>query len=129
MKKKNKVSLLLTLLLVVTSFFPVIQVMIMSLNGALIEFFRNILSYNGSDSLLYFINTLLGLVTCVLFVLSKTVIQKVLSGLGVILFFLPLIIYLLEGRVDSDSFYFLQFLIGGIVIGGVLIILETLQRK
>lgn len=129
MKKKNKVSLLLTLLLVVTSFFPVIQVMIMSLNGALIEFFRNILSYNNSDSLLYFINTLLGLGTCVLFVLSKTVIQKVLSGLGVVLFFLPLIIYLLEGRVDSDSFYFLQFLIGGIVIGGVLIILETLQRK
>ena len=117
------------LLLVLTSFFPVIQVVVMSLNGALTEFIGNIFGYSGSDSVLYLVNSVLGLGMCVLFLLSKTVIKKVLSGLGVVLFFLPLIVYLLEGWIDSDSFYFLHFLVGGIITGGVLVTLETMQKK
>lgn len=121
---KLKFSLIASLALVLSSFVPVIQVLLLTLNGAFLSLFTNsdnnvILLVNGIGSILMF----------VLFYFSSSLITKLLSLLGVLIFFIPFLFYATEKLISTEKYYFIQFLIIGIITGLFLITIEYISKK
>ncbi len=121
---KFKFSLITSAILVLSSFIPVLQVLILTVNGAFVSIFTSsdskvILLVNGIASLLMF----------VLFYFSNSTITKVISVLGLLLFFIPFLFYATEKIISTEKYYFLQFLIIGIITGVTLLIIEMIKTK
>ena len=60
----------------------------------------------------------------ILFYFSNSTIAKVISVLGLLLFFIPFLFYATEKVINTEKYYFLQFLIIGIITGVTLLIIE-----
>jgi hypothetical protein len=121
---KIKFSLIASIVLVLSSFVPVLQILILLLNGAFVSLFtaddsKVILLVNGVCSVLMF----------VLFYLSSNIITKLLSLFGVLLFFIPFLLYTTENQIGTEKFYFIQFLLVGIITSVILIGVECLKNK
>lgn len=123
--KKNSVSFFIACTLCLTSFIPIMQVVILYLNGAIIEMFKWIFN-SKEDKVIYIIDVLFSMFFSFLFYASHKRITKILSAIGVVIFFLPLLIFLTENKFNSESLYFLPFLLVGFVIGVWLILIEYL---
>lgn len=121
---KTKVSLIAWGVLVLTSFIPVLQVMIMYLNGAILSLFNS-----ENDKVHFIVNSVFTILLLTLFYFSKNILAKVFLALGVILFFLPLLLYATANTINTERYYFLQFLIMGFIVGGVLFLIELLKSK
>jgi hypothetical protein len=124
MSKKIKFSLIASTVLVLSSFIPVLQVLILTLNGAFVSLFTN----DGSKIILI-VNSISSVIMFVLFYLSSSITAKLLSLLGVLLFFIPFLFYITENQISTEKYYFIQFLIIGIITGLILIGLEYLRSK
>lgn len=121
---KIKFSLIASIVLVLSSFVPVIQVLLLTLNGAFLSLFTNsdskvILLVNGIGSILMF----------VLFYFSSSLFTKILSLLGVLMFFIPFLFYATEKLISTEKYYFIQFLIIGIITSLFLITIEYITKK
>lgn len=121
---KIKFSLIASIVLVLSSFVPVIQVLLLTLNGAFLSLFTNsdskvILLVNGIGSILMF----------VLFYFSSSLFTKILSLLGVLMFFIPFLFYATEKLISTEKYYFIQFLIIGIITSLFLITIEYISKK
>ena len=121
---KIKFSLIASIVLVLSSFIPVIQVLILTLNGAFVSLFTSsdtgvILLVNGIGSLTMFL----------LFYFSSRFITKFLSLLGILLFFIPFLFYATEKLISTEKYYFIQFLIIGIVTSIFLTTIEYISKK
>ncbi|MCS3556781.1 MULTISPECIES: hypothetical protein [unclassified Sphingobacterium] len=132
---KLKFSLTAFVILVVSSFMPVLQVLIMYLNSIIAEPIGVLLSKNDSIGM-YLVNSLFSLTMLVLFYFSNTTVAKIFSTIGFLLFFLPLFFYSTTnlftdetGRSRLERFYFLQFLIAGFVAGLLLVVIELIKSK
>ena len=121
---KIKISLIASIVLVLSSFMPVIQVVILTLNGLFISLFTSvnnqlILSINGIGSMIMFL----------LFYYSKSITNKVLSLFGILFFFIPFLSYVTEKIITTEKFYFLQFIVIGIILSILLVMIEHISNK
>jgi uncharacterized protein YqgC (DUF456 family) len=121
---KIKFSLIASIVLVLSSFVPVIQVLLLTLNGAFLSLFTN------SDSkVILLVNGICSILMFVLFYLSSSLFTKILSLLGVLIFFIPFLFYATEKLISTEKYYFIQFLIIGIITSLFLITIEYITKK
>lgn len=128
MTKKTKVSLVVLGLLVLTSFIPVLQVLIMYLNGAILAVIGSLFGKEGHN-IVFVVNGVMTLLFLILFYLSNNIAAKILTAIGVIIFFLPLLSYATENIISNEKYYFLQFLVIGAIVGTVLLLIEVYKIK
>ncbi len=128
---KIKFSLITSAILVVSSFVPVIQILILTADGAFLSLFAS-----SDTKTIFLINGIASLLMLVLFYFAKSTIAKSFSILGFLFFFLPLLFYSTgnlftdeTGSLRLENFYFLQFLIVGIVAGILLALIELIKTK
>lgn len=121
---KIKFSLIASAVLVLSSFVPVIQILILTLNGAFVSMFTS-----SNSVVIQLVNGVATLLMFLLFYFSSSVVAKLFSLLGVLIFFMPFLFYATENRISTDRFYFLQFLIVGIITGIMLIGVEYFRSK
>jgi hypothetical protein len=121
---KTKTSVIALGILVLTSFIPILQVLILTLNGAFLSVFTK-----NSNTIILAVNGIFTLLSLSLFYFSKSTIAKIFSIIGVVLFFLPLLFYGTERIISTEKYYFLQFLIIGIIIGITLVLIEMFKIK
>jgi hypothetical protein len=121
---KFKLSLITLVILVLSSFVPVLQVLILTTNGAFLSLFTS-----SDTGIILLVNGIASLLMVLLFYFSKSIIAKLFSVLGILLFFIPLLFYATEDVISTDKYYFLQFLIIGIVAGLLLLMIEIVKEK
>jgi cytochrome c oxidase assembly factor CtaG len=121
---KFKFSITTLAILVLSSFVPVLQVLLLTANGAFVSLF-----ISADDKIILIVNGVGSLLMLVLFYLSKSTLAKVLSIIGVLLFFVPFLFYATENSISTEKFYFLQFLIIGVVTGIILAAIEAFKRR
>ncbi len=128
MKNENIVIPLIALsALVLTSFVPVIQILLMHLNGAILYVVGKLIG-SEADAIQYFVNSLFSLIVLVFFYKAKKTIWKIFSVIFSIIFLLPMITYSLYNLFDEDSYYLLPMLLSGLATGIVLIIIGILKK-
>jgi hypothetical protein len=121
---KIKFSLIASIVLVLSSFIPVIQVLILTLNGALVSLFTS-----SDNSVILLVNVIGSLTMFLLFYLSSSFITKFLSLLGILIFFIPFLFYATEKLISTEKYYFIQFLIIGFITSVLLITIEYISKK
>ncbi len=122
--RKIKFSLIASIVLVLSSFIPVIQVLLLTLNGAFLSLFTN-----SDNKVILLINGICSILMFVLFYFSSSLFTKILSLLGVLIFSIPFLFYATEKLISTDKYYFIQFLIIGIIISLFLITIEYITKK
>ena len=120
---KIKFSLILTAILVVSAFMPILNILIMLFNGAVLSVFGD------NSNVTLWANLALSIVLIVIFYLSKKKTASAIIQISIVLFLFPLFMYVFESKFNEDSPYFMQSLIGGVLTGGVLIIAELSKRN
>ncbi|NDK56028.1 hypothetical protein [Pontibacter fetidus] len=103
MKNENlAIPLILTAFLLVSSFVPIIQILLIYLNSALVY---PITIIAGTDIMAvhYVTDGLLAIVTLFSFYYSKKTIWKIFSSIGFTLFMLPMLVYSTEGAFDEKK--------------------------
>lgn len=121
---KFKFSLTTLAILVLSSFVPVLQVLLLTANGAFVSLFTS-----ADDKIILIVNGVGSLLMLVVFYLSKSTLAKILSIIGVLLFFVPFLFYATEKAISTEKFYFLQFLIIGVITGVILAVIEAIKRR
>ena len=122
--KKIKFSLITLAILVLTAFIPVLQILILTAHGAFLSLFTS-----DDTNIILLVNGVASLLTLLLFYLSNRLIAKVLSIVGVVLFFVPFLFYATENIISTDKYYILKFLIVGIITGVTLLVVEIIKNK
>lgn len=120
---KIKFSLILTAILVVSAFMPILNILIMLFNGAVLSVFGD------NSEITLWANLALSIVLIVIFYLSKKKTASTIIQISIVLFLFPLFMYVFESKFNEESPYFMQSLIGGVLTGGVLIIAELSKRN
>jgi len=121
--KHIRIPLVITGVMLFSSFLPFIQLIIMFLNGGLISLF-----VSSSSFAQYLFNGLFSGFMLYLFFKAKVKTPQVLTAVGFVFFFFPLLSYATDNKIPDDP-YFLRILILGIVTGGVLTVVALLQNK
>ena len=119
---KIKFSLILTGVLIVSAFMPILNILVMYLNAALIYVFGD-----GWDAHIW-MNLLLSVVVLVLFFKSEKESYSILFGILSVLFLMPFFLYLFENKFSEDAPYFLQSMVGGLITGLILVIAELSKK-
>ncbi|WP_299756356.1 hypothetical protein [uncultured Pontibacter sp.] len=129
MKDENlAIPLILTAFLLVSSFVPVAQILLIYLNSALVYPITRIA---GTDSMAvhYVTDGLLATITLLGFYNSKKTIWKILSAFGFTLFMLPMLLYATEGIFNEEDQYYLRFMFFGTIVGIPLVLVGILKMK
>lgn len=127
MKNENvTIPLIVSGALVITSFVPVLQILLMYLNGVIIYVIMMLIG--EGESIQYLANSLLSLVSLVLFYKAQKTWWKVCSAVLAVSFFLPLFTYYLGGKVSED-YYFLPMMLAGLASGITLLIIGLLKSR
>ena len=119
------IALITGLLLVATSFIPLVQILLFQLNGLLFYPVTVWLPEKGIYVIMM-INGVISVLSLLLFYRAKTKRLRIIGALVLTVFLLPLFIFLSENIVSEDP-YFLQLLLGGFIIGLLLAILALLK--
>lgn len=117
-----KFSLMLTATLTISAFMPVLNILIMLLNGAILSIFAD------SNSIPIWGNLILSILTLFLFFRSRKSSYSILYGILSVLFLLPFFLYLFENNFSEDAPYFLQSLVGGLLSGLTIMTVEYLKH-
>ena len=123
-----RVSIITSIVLILSSFIPVLQIVLLYLNSIIIMPIGLFLGVNDKIWM-YGVNTTISLLMFFLFYFSSSNMYKFFSIVGVLLFFIPLMAYSTAEIINTNKFYFLQFLVIGIVTSVILIGVEFLQSK
>jgi len=129
MKDENlAIPLILTAFLLVSSFVPVTQILLIYLNSALVV---PITILVGTDSMYvhYVTDGLLAIATLFSFYYSKKTIWKIISAIGFTLFILPMLVYTTGGIFGEEDGYYLRYMVFGVIIGIPLILVGLLKMK
>lgn len=114
--------------LVVTSFIPIIQILILTLNGGMMYLFSLLLG--GKElvgNYLLAIEGFISLVGLILFYKSIKKLWSIFSVIFTLLFLLPLMVYIF-GFIETDI-YFLQNLVAGFAVGLILLVVALLKKN
>jgi hypothetical protein len=120
---KIKFSLIVTGVLLISAFMPVLNILIMLLNGAVLSIFGD------NNSIPIWGNLALSILTLFLFFRSDKNSYSILYGILSVLFLFPFFSYLFENSFSEDAPYFLQSLVGGILTGFILLFVSYLKNK
>jgi len=127
-RKSLEIPLIIMGVLVLTSFLPLIQIIVMTLNGAIIYPLYSIADSDEIASRYIFItDSLMSLIGLVLFYVSIKMSWRIFSAIFTVLFLLPLMV-LIFGFIETDM-YFLQNLVAGFAVGLILLVVALLKKN
>lgn len=117
----TSVPIYLLLILVVSSFVPVIHVLLMTINGGVLSLiFQDV----GQDSTLTFFatNVIAGVVLLWLFLYEKKYTWKVFWAVFYTCFMFPGLTYVIMDKINIDEqFYFIPILLSSVLSSGLLL--------
>src|SRR5690606_9599243 len=123
-----EIPLIIMGVLVLTSFLPLIQILIMTLNGAIMYPLYSIADNDEIASrYIFIVDTLMSIVGLVIFYKSNKLSWRVFSAIFTVLFLLPLMV-LIFGFIETDV-YFLQNLIAGFTVGVILLVVALFRKS
>lgn len=126
-RKSLEIPLIIMGILVLSSFVPIIQIVILTLNGAILSPLYAIASNDKvAIQYIYFFNFLISFFGLVLFFRASKISLIILSAIFSVLFLLPLATYIF-GMIVTDL-YFVQNLVSGFVVGLILLIVALLKQ-
>jgi hypothetical protein len=127
MKNQNiRIPLIIGVVLVVSSVIPILQILIMQLNGAILYGVTELMGMRlGLIELVA--NGVISIILLSIFYKSQKFRWKTASAILVALFLMPMFIYWLERKIDEEALYFLQFMIAGAATGLILLVVGFLK--
>ncbi|MCH7403859.1 hypothetical protein ACFOUP_10310 [Belliella kenyensis] len=126
-RRNLEIPLIIMGVLVLTSFLPLIQILIMTLNGAIIYPIYTIVDNDDIVSRYILItDSLMSLLGLIFFYVSFKKSWRIFSAIFTVLFLLPLMV-LIFGFIETDV-YFLQNLIAGLAVGLILLFVALLKK-
>lgn len=119
---RYKLSLITTAILLITSFIPVLQVVLITINGGLVGLItlKNFMFQ-------YVINSLGSILFLGTYYLFKDKKMQIFSIIGFLFFFFPLISYLTEKTIPQDP-YFLGMMLIGMLSGILLLAVDSIRK-
>lgn len=127
-RKSLEIPLIIAGVLVFTSFLPIIQILIMTLNGAIVSpSFAIANNDKTAVQYIYIFNSLMSMIGLILFYKAIKITSRMLSAIFTVLFLLPLMV-LIFGFIETDV-YFLQNLVAGFAVGLILLVVALLKKN
>ncbi|MFT4661843.1 MAG: hypothetical protein ACI8XB_002124 [Patiriisocius sp.] len=123
MIKNIKIPIAVTGILLISSFLPFIQVIIIVVNGGFLGLLEP-----SSVIVHYLFNGIFSLIMLLLYIKSKSNAQQISAALGFVFFFFSLLSYGTDNVIPDDP-YFFRVLILGALTGVVLILVAFLQNR
>lgn len=127
-RKSLEIPLIIMGVLVATSFIPIIQILILTLNGGIMYLFSLLLG--GKElvgNFLLVIEGFISLVGLILFYKSIKISWRIFSVIFTLLFLLPLMVYIF-GFIETEI-YFVQNLVAGFAVGLILLVVALLKKS
>ena len=127
---KTNYSILLTFILFINSFMPIIYFISLGLNGFFIYLLHNVTNIK-IEKLSLIINPTLSILFCFLYYYSNNFIKQIIYSFATIIFLVSTVYSMkieLYGN-EEGKFYYLPFLISTIIIGTLLISIDTFKIK
>ena len=126
LRKNLVIPLVIMGVLVFSSFLPLIQIILMTLNGAVI-YPLYVIAHNDeiASRYIFIADSLMSLIGLTLFYLSTKNSWRILSAIFTVLFLLPLMV-LVFGFIETDV-YFLQYFVSGFTVGLILVVVVLLK--
>lgn len=127
-RKSLEIPLIIMGVLVVTSFIPIIQILILTLNGGIMYLFSLLLgSKELVGNLLLGVEGFISLFGLILFYKSIKILWRIFSAVFTVLFLLPLMVYIF-GFIETDM-YFVQNLVAGFAVGLILLVVALVKKN
>ncbi len=123
MLTKFRFSLVTSVLLLLSSFIPVMQVMILSVNGGFISLLTS------NSKIMALINGIGSFLGYLFFYISNVMFSKLLSLLAILFFFIPFLFYSMENLINVNEYYFLHFFLIGAIAGMLLFLVEVIKKS
>lgn len=120
---KYKVSITTAIILLITSFLPILQIIIITINGGIIS----VISQKNL-TLQYIINGLGSILFLIVYYLSTARKKQIFSIIGFLFFFFPLISYSSEKIMPKEP-YFIEAMLIGLISGIILVLMDMLKQK
>lgn len=120
---KVKFSLTVMLVMILSAFMPVLNILIWQINAVFLYIFGD----NWSAHV--WMNLFFSVLILIFFFKSQKESRSIALGILSIFFLLPLFLYVTENHFSDGAPYFLQSLMGGLFAGGILILTEYLKNK
>ena len=130
LKKQIYLPIILTLIFIVSSFIPILQIIILTLDGGLISLASKAIGQDISENLFkenIIFNLIPTLILLFLFYKSTTHILNITSSALAMIFMTAFFMFLTDGvKYDSDP-YFLNFILVAFVCGIILTLITFLK--
>lgn len=127
-RKSLEIPLIIMGVLVLASFVPIIQIVIMTLNGVLVSPLFAISNDNKTAiQYIYFFDSLMALIGLILFFKVNKIQWRIFSAIFAVLFLLPLMVYI-YGAIETEM-YFAQNLVSGFTVGLILLIVALFKKN
>lgn len=120
---KYKLSIITTIVLLVTSFLPVLQVVLITINGGLVAFITQ-----KNFTFQYVVNGLGAALFLVVYYLSAQTKFRLFGIIGFLFFFFPMVSYATEKIMPQDP-YFLGIMLIGLLSGIIFLSADILKFK
>lgn len=127
---KTNYSYFLTIILFISSFLPIIYFISLGLNGLFIYLLHSITNI-GIEKLSLIINPTLSILFCFQYYYSNNFIKQIIYSIATIIFIVSTVYSIkieLYGNEDGE-YYYLPFLISTIIIGTLLISIDSFKIK
>ena len=130
LKKELTIPLILTAIFVASSFIPVIQIVILTLDGGLIPLINKIVAADNTGSI-WAANIIANLLPSILFLFlffkAIKLSVKILTASFSMIFMTAFIFFLTDG-IDSDP-YFLNFILIALISGSILTFIAIFKYR
>ncbi|GEM_PF-4712639 len=127
---KSKYSIYITCFLIISSFLPIVYFLSLGINGFIIYLLQKITNID-ENKISLFINPILSIIFAFLYYQSNNFIKQLLNSIGLIICVISFIYTIklkIYGNEDGD-FYFLPFLISSLIIGVIIISIDSFKIK
>ena len=121
-------SIIFTLVFILSSFLPIIQIVFLNINGGIFSFLENNTNFDGTNISLIF-NFLFSVIFAIFYFRCKSLLCQIINSILIAFFFTSFVSFSkiqLFGN-EEGNFYFLPFLISAIIIGITIISIEKIK--
>ena len=125
---KMRFSIIFTLVFILSSFLPIIQIVFLNINGGIFSFLENNTNFDGTNISLIF-NFLFSVIFAIFYFRCKSLLCQIINSILIAFFFTSFVSFSkiqLFGN-EEGNFYFLPFLISAIIIGITIISIEKIK--
>ena len=129
MKKSGyKISLIIFGIYLISSFTPIIQILIGYLNGAIISLISGITFVDASKIAMPF-NLIFSIYFLYSYLKAENLQSQIISAIIASFFISCLVLFTFEDYLINTEYYWLQFLSGAVLIGISLISIDFIRQK